>query len=437
MCLYTYHHYPACGHIANWTVTSCKEYTNILRLLSHGGLSEHCSHIQTTHDILSEIDSDSCIQCDFDLQHAVPERAHNASQLKAYHTIEGLNSTVPIIELSARMNHSTNDDEDADYSSPIPQEYRGCDCNSCTVSTVSSGASSRVGLDYQAFSSLSMADTSQYQNNPVFTLETSTQLGNQLEIMPQDCSTEEENIANLWKALRQGSSSRDISPSSTQVGARRSRNSLHDAVPIGMDRVSRPLERLDSRNSSSWTSFDISDESPIGAENQISYINPINSFAGLYSKEEPEQTFFDLSDDNFYFDSDSEAEDSNTLSFLDDNSDGDDESDGGCDLPDKFEKECVAKLSPLISSPVFNTADAPLPPVRDPALVVDRPATPMLCPAPLRVEEPPRFLSLDAIVEDLFGEETLETEGTDVLHDEQSTTCIDPRSSLGSNWLTF
>jgi hypothetical protein len=411
MCLYTYHHYPTCGHIANWTVTSCKEYTNTLRLLSQGGLSGYCNHIQTTHDLLSEIEPDTCGQCDLELQQAVSQQTHNAFGLMAYRTIEGLNSTVPIIELSARLNINTIDEEE-DYFSPISQEYRGCDCYSCTPSPVSSG----VGLNYKTPSSGSTADMSQYLSNSVYTPETSTQHGNQFEIMPRDLPSEEENIADLWKALRQGSSSRDISPSSTQVGARKSRNSLHDAIPITIHRASHPLEHLNTSNPYSWTSFDLSDESPIDVESQNPYGCFINS-SSFYSDTELEQSCFNLSDDSLYFDYGSKVEDPDSLTFLDDDSDADDESDAGCDLPDKFEDEHVDIFSRFISPLVFNTANAPLPPVRDSASVVDRPATPMFCPAPLRVKKPPQFLSLGSFVEDLFSGETFEEDGPDVLHD--------------------
>lgn len=432
MCLYTYHHFPACGHIANWTVTSCKEYTNTLRLLGHGGMSGYCNRIQTSHDLLSELESDTCGQCDFELQRAVSQQSHNGSQLKAYRTIEGLNSTVPIIELSVRLNVNTVDEEE-DYSSPIPQEYRGCDCYSCTASSVSSG----VSLSNRTPSSGNAADNSRYRNSCVYMPEISTQHGNQFEIMPRDLPNEEENTAELWKDLRRGSSSRDISPSSTQVDARKTRNSLHDALHTSVDRASHPLERLNTSNPYSWTSFDLSDESPIDVGSHYLYSNPINFSTSFYSDTEPEQPFLDLSDDSLYFGHESEVEDPNSLTFLVDDSDADDESDGGCDLPDKFDKEYVDMFSHVISPLVSSKANVSLPPVRDSAQVVGQPATPMLCPAPLRVKKPPRFLSLDSIIEILLGEETLEEDGLDILHDEYLSAYDDSRSSLGSSWLIF
>lgn len=412
MCLYTYHHYPTCGHIANWTMTSCKEYTNTLRLLSHGGLSGYCNHIQTTHDLLSELEPDTCGQCDFELQRAVSQQTHNSSRMKAYRTIEGLSSTVPIIELSVRMNINTRDEREESYFSQIPQEYRGCDCYSCTAPPVSSG----VSLDDKTPSSGSVANNSQYLDNSVYMPETSTQHGNQFEIIPRALLSEEENITDLCNALRQGSSSRDISPSSTQVGARRSRNYLNDVFSLSIDRASHPhpLERLDTRNSFAWTSFDRSDESPIDLQSQNPYGNPFRSLNSFYSNDEPEQTSFDWSDDSFYLDYKSEVEDPNVLTFLDDDSNEDDESDGGCDLPDKFDEEYANMFSHLISPLVSNNFDntnGSLPPGQDYAPVVDRPATPMLCPAPLRVKNPPQFLSIDSIVEGLFSGETLEEGG--------------------------
>jgi hypothetical protein len=299
------------------------------------------------------------------------------------------------------MNINTIDEEEKDYFSPIPQEYHGCDCYSCTASTASSGAS----LDNKTPSEGSMA--------------------------------EEEDTAELWKALRQGSSSRDISPSSTQVGARKSRNSLHGVVSTSIDRPSHPLECLNTSNFYSWTRFDLSDESSMEVESYYPYSNTINFSTSFYSDTEPEHSFFDLPDDSFYLDYESEVEDPNSLTFLDDDSDADDKSDNGCDLPDKFDEEYVDMFSHLISSLVSNTANAPLPPVRDSASVVDRPATPMLCPEPLRVKKPPQLLSLDSVVEDRLSGEAIEEDGLDLLDDHHSSTCDDPRSSLGSSWLIF
>lgn len=346
--------------------------------------------------------------------------------MKAHRTIEGLSSTVPIIELSVRMNINTRDEEEEDYFSPIPQEYRGCDCYSCTAPPVSSG----VSLDGKTPSSGSVAGNSQYLDNYVYMPETSTQHGNQFEIMPRVLPSEEENITDLCNALRQGSSSKDISPSSTQVGARRSRNSLNDVASLRIDRASHPhsLERLGTRNSFSWTSFDRSDESPIDLQSQTPYGHPFSSLNSFYSDDEQEQTFFDWSDDSCYFDYKNEVEDPNALTFLDDDSNADDESDGGCDLPDKFDEE-YANMFLYLNSPLVSNLDntnGSLPPVRDSAPVIDRPATPMLCPAPLRVKKPPQFLSINSIVEDLFSGETLEEGGPDVLHDKHSPTCDDP-----------
>lgn len=410
MCFYTYHHYSACGHIANWTVTSCKEYTNTLRLLSRGGLSGYCDKIQTTHNLVLKLVSDTCGQCNFELS---SRRIHDASLSSKHRTIEGLNSKVPIFELSGHMNTNINGNDERHDHPPIYQDCRGCDYYNSSASMVSYDEetdTSGVGLDETSSPTNIVADVLQSPDNSFFWPETPTHMGEQFDNMPQVLPNEEEIIADLCKALRRQTSAEDISPSSTQVGARRSRNSLHGVIHIGIYECAHPLERLDTRNPYTTSFLDLSDdESPIDCEL-------------AYSGNELEQAMFDLSDDSFYFDYESELGNPNDLNFLDDDSDADDESDGGCDLPDESDDEFANMFSRSISTLAPNNVDVSLPSLRDSAPVVEGPATPMLCPAPLRMIKPTQFLSLDFIVEDTVRGEDFEEEALDVLHNKAFVT---------------
>ena len=72
-------------------------------------------------------------------------------------------------------------------------------------------------------------------------------------------------------------------------------------------------------------------------------------------------------------------------------------------MTDKFDDDYADMLSPLPLSLVSNKANIPLP-MRESASVLDRPPTTMPCQEPLRVSKPARFLSLDAVLEEIFDE---------------------------------
>lgn len=369
MCLYTYHHYPAGGHIANWTVTSCKEYTNALRLLSRAGLSGSCNQIQTTHDLLPSLESNLCSQCDLELSRAASDHIFDGQWSKTYRTIEGLDFKSPVVEISARMNLDVNDEEVAGCS---------CDCCSCftppfsTEESNSSGVSPDGNIPFPAL----VAKVSQYLNNLEDSDDFSMDHGGQLDFLFQAPRSKEENAADIRKILRQASSVEDISPSWTQLNARTSRNSLHGAIIIGIDRAIHSPERRNTEYPSTW--FDPSDD-------------------------EQELTFFDDSDDIFFSGDESQVQNSGSLTFLDNDSDADDESDGGCELTDNFDDDYADMLSPLPLSLVSNKANIPLL-MRESASVLDRPPTTMPCPEPLRVSKPAQFLSLDAVLGEIFDE---------------------------------
>ncbi|KAJ5091965.1 hypothetical protein NUU61_006835 [Penicillium alfredii] len=104
MCIYTYHHYPACGHMSNWSVTSCLEYTNTLRLLAGTNQTVSCKDIETSHDLLPSTQPNLCVQCEYEWSEAVVQNDPQAlTTPKFFLTIEGLGAKSPLIELDARM----------------------------------------------------------------------------------------------------------------------------------------------------------------------------------------------------------------------------------------------------------------------------------------------------------------------------------------------
>lgn len=254
MCLYTYHHYPVCGHISNWTVTSCKEYTNALRLLSRAGLSRSCDQVHVTHDLLCSFESNTCSQCDLDLSSAASHSFFDGFWSKNYRAIEGLDSKGPIIEISARMNLDVSDEEVAGC---------GCDCFSCFTSPFSSDdeTNSFGGIPNDNIPSPAVvAKVSQYLDDLEDSDDLSMDDGEQLDFLLRAPRCEEENAGDIRKILRQGSSAEDIPPSGTQLDARSSRNSLHGVIPIGVDRASHSLERRNTEHPYTW--FDSSDSEP-------------------------------------------------------------------------------------------------------------------------------------------------------------------------------
>ncbi|KAJ5496480.1 hypothetical protein N7463_008467 [Penicillium fimorum] len=111
MCNYSYHHYPSCGHISNWGMTGCQEYTNNLRLAGPER-SVSCTRIDISHDLLPSTHPNMCVECE-------SERAKNLSSPRdsqtqapsSYRTIEGLDATGNIIQVNA-VSDSTLDDRD-------------------------------------------------------------------------------------------------------------------------------------------------------------------------------------------------------------------------------------------------------------------------------------------------------------------------------------
>lgn len=119
MCFYTYHHYPLCGHISNWTVTSCLEFTNRLRILAGSSQGVSCKGVETTHDLLPTAQHHHlCVQCELEREDLPAYDDRDALLPKTYRTIEGLNAKSPIIEFAVRMTIDVRDQ----VASPSPSE---------------------------------------------------------------------------------------------------------------------------------------------------------------------------------------------------------------------------------------------------------------------------------------------------------------------------
>ncbi|KAJ5558227.1 hypothetical protein N7461_002199 [Penicillium sp. DV-2018c] len=102
MCKHTYHHYPSCGHISNWSMTSCQEYTNELRLAGPGR-SVACTNITASHDLLLLSQPSMCVQCESEWAESLYRENLGTKVRRSYRTIEGLDVTGQLIRLDARM----------------------------------------------------------------------------------------------------------------------------------------------------------------------------------------------------------------------------------------------------------------------------------------------------------------------------------------------
>ncbi|CAI7611150.1 unnamed protein product [Penicillium glandicola] len=111
MCNYAYHHYPGCGHISNWSMTSCKEYTNKLRLAGPE-CSISCTDIKPSHDLLLSTQPSMCVQCEREWTENLSHGDNQTQPANSYRTIEGLDVTGHLIEVNARMVSPSPDDRD-------------------------------------------------------------------------------------------------------------------------------------------------------------------------------------------------------------------------------------------------------------------------------------------------------------------------------------
>lgn len=108
MCHHTYHHYPSCGHISNWSMTSCQEYTNKL-LLAGPEHSAPCEVVHSSHDVLQSTQPPMCVQCESNWVYSI---THGETQ----GPIESQFQLGYMIEINARMvsNFDTDSKGDAD-----------------------------------------------------------------------------------------------------------------------------------------------------------------------------------------------------------------------------------------------------------------------------------------------------------------------------------
>ena len=107
MCKHTYHHYPGCGHISNWSMTGCQEYTNKIRLAGPES-NVSCTQIEPSHDLLLSTQPSICGQCESEWAENVSHEDDQTQISNSNRMIEG-----HVIEVNARMvSDSTPNDRD-------------------------------------------------------------------------------------------------------------------------------------------------------------------------------------------------------------------------------------------------------------------------------------------------------------------------------------
>lgn len=109
MCKYTYHHFPLCGHISNWTVVSCLDFTHQIRAVGQRqGLA--CDRVEIKHDLNQKASETSCAQCDIDWCDAVSHDTMDDWLHQEFSSIEGFNADRPLFEYSVCMNPNASSD---------------------------------------------------------------------------------------------------------------------------------------------------------------------------------------------------------------------------------------------------------------------------------------------------------------------------------------
>lgn len=98
MCHHTYHHYPSCGHVSNWSMTSCQEYTNKLILAGPEG-SASCEVVHASHDVLRSTQPPMCVQCESNWVYSI---THGEAQTPS-HLIESQSQSGYLVEIDAHM----------------------------------------------------------------------------------------------------------------------------------------------------------------------------------------------------------------------------------------------------------------------------------------------------------------------------------------------
>ncbi|KAJ5546542.1 hypothetical protein N7494_004127 [Penicillium frequentans] len=198
MCRYTYHHYPNCGHIANYTVMGCLEFTNQLRYLANVEKHLSCDDIKISHDLLPADHPDLCLQCAYDWKSTNPQQDHETQVPKRKRDLEGLNAAYPIIDFKARMVgprkspdtnviHETR--TDIYQSNPVRRDPE-CTCSAC-IELASIRSDVREDLDFLTCGSSMSLDSpfiDTFDSSCVIDLDVSHDFGPNLHEMTDPCS---------------------------------------------------------------------------------------------------------------------------------------------------------------------------------------------------------------------------------------------------------
>ncbi|EPS32310.1 hypothetical protein PDE_07270 [Penicillium oxalicum 114-2] len=377
MCLFTFHHYPLCGHIANWTVSSCQAYTTTLRMLSHQGMFECCDNIHSDHDVLFSLDSADCSQC-----RLLADSESTAEDSHAHHEyleIEGLNSPNPVLDLFGclsvpdRQHIVCPRSTPMDDLTPIADKYtsfrltKTCDDPHNCCQRAPGHAVTGCPSEYVDESSPNPASPRK---------ET-------FDFMLRELLADEAAFADSWDVLHKKSSAEDICPSATQVGARRSRNALCGAISRLTQEIHDGGRDHHRTSPPSGSDFDLSDESSVDAD---------SLFAKMCLKEPYTKAEFQKDQSSASFEHENPAVTNHGTESRDLTAPG------SCD-EESFSDGFSCRMSRVFSPAACSTGH--LLPSPSSSLLHHRESPSsesILCPAPLRITRPPRFVSLESPV---------------------------------------
>ncbi|KAI9928436.1 hypothetical protein ASPWEDRAFT_738192 [Aspergillus wentii DTO 134E9] len=92
MCQYNYHHYIHCGHIANFTIDTCIDITNLLRQPNSTTTNRSCTRIDIAHDLLPSSHPTLCLQCENDWK----TKMDSPQPQQKYIPLEGTTTSNPV-----------------------------------------------------------------------------------------------------------------------------------------------------------------------------------------------------------------------------------------------------------------------------------------------------------------------------------------------------
>ncbi|KAF7717530.1 Uncharacterized protein PECH_005458 [Penicillium ucsense] len=331
MCFHTLHHYPTCGHIANWTVTSCQPYTASLRLLGQ----------------------------------------QDVSQDGKYSAIEGLQSPSPVLEVFGRL--STAEIQEMPHETPRSLTKFASNLDQPRSSQLTNVCECRE----KWFTSPSMPPVTDHTQCIGKSDSVSSSPRQEiLDFMLRDLSADEAAIADSWNILREKALAEAISPSSTQVGARGSRNSLLGAISRISRQFVKTQEYCHCPDSPSWFDFELSDESSIDSDSLFAKCCVKDPYVDNHKDESLPASCHVSSSPIAEYDS----------AFIDENL-----------LTDDF----LWTYPPAISSEE-NLLERALSSDTQPINVSASEL--ILSPAPLRITKPPRFVSEESALENVRKE---------------------------------